>query len=86
MAEMRQLLADPEFLRNAIETTTASLWHMAACFAFADGTVIPDDLYNVCTEYRPANFNAREVPDVYKMLGKTAPSISSIDLTIEDAP
>lgn len=36
VAEMLQLLTDLEFIGNAMEVTTASLWHIAAGFAFAD--------------------------------------------------
>lgn len=48
--EMRQLLTNPEFRRHAMEATTESSWHSAACFAFADKTFTPKVLYDACKE------------------------------------
>lgn len=78
---MVQLLSDPKFLRRKMEITNANFWHIAACFAYVDGTFTTENLYNVCTEYRPISMTTSEVPDIYKPPGKVAPFVLSIEPT-----
>ena len=80
VAEMRHLLLDPEFRRNAMEVTTANLWHIAACFAYADGTFTTEKLYDTCTEYRPTALTTGEVPDIYRLPEKATPMTPSIGM------
>lgn len=83
---MRQLLAFVEFRRRAMEATTASLWQIAACFAFNDGTFDVKDMYDACTEYNSDAFNTGATLNIYQVPPSIAPSVSSIDLTAEEAP
>lgn len=78
VAEMRKLFAEVEFRWRAVALTTASLWHIAACFAFADRTFTVKDVYNVLREYHPTPFTASAVTDIYQPPAPVAPLTSSI--------